>query len=149
MNKTGDWPSQGIMFLLTTDSDGSDVKLSNMAQFSIDLVYMDLRVMINTERPDLVQHFHIAARALLDINLIRFRYIARLSHWGGGEEEGILLVQIISTCLRCAGRNGGEVYQHPVQWTLFSGILRKQKKTVCSFQAQIFNPKPMKKFSWL
>ncbi len=47
-----------------------------------------------------------AARALLDINLIWFGYIARISQWEGG---GILLVQIISTCLRCAciGRGGG------------------------------------------
>jgi hypothetical protein len=57
---------------------------------------------------DLVQHFrlqgefHIGARALLDINFIWFGHIARLSRWGGG---GILLVQIITTCLRFALRN--------------------------------------------
>jgi hypothetical protein len=41
---------------------------------------------------------------MLDINLIWFGYIARLSQRGG---EGILLVQKISTCLRCAEEGGG------------------------------------------
>jgi hypothetical protein len=41
----------------------------------------------------------IGARVLLDINLIGFGYIASLFQWGGG---GILLIQIISTCLRSA-----------------------------------------------
>jgi hypothetical protein len=30
------------------------------------------------------ERVHIRARALLDINLIRFGYISRLSQWGGG-----------------------------------------------------------------
>jgi hypothetical protein len=42
---------------------------------------------------------HIGARALLDIELIWYGYIARLS---SGEEGDILLVQMISTCLRSA-----------------------------------------------
>ncbi len=42
---------------------------------------------------------HIGAGALLDINLIWFGHIARLSQWGGGD---ILLGQKISTCLRYA-----------------------------------------------
>ncbi len=47
----------------------------------------------------------IGAKALLDVNLIWFGFIARLSQCGGG---GILLVQMISTCLRCAyGKGGG------------------------------------------
>ncbi len=145
MNKTGDWPSQGIMFLLTTDSDGSNVKPSNIAQFSIDL-YGPQSNDIYRETTDLVQHFHIGARALLDINLIWFGYIARLSLWGGGYFARSNYLYLPSLCLE-EGR--GEVYQHPVLWTLFSGILRKQKRTVFSLQAQIFNPKPMKKFSWL
>ncbi len=40
---------------------------------------------------------------MLDINLICFGYIARLP---SGEEEGILLVQLISTCLRCTEEGG-------------------------------------------
>jgi hypothetical protein len=47
---------------------------------------------------------NIGAGALLDINCIWFYYIARISQLSGG---GILLIQIISTCLRCArGRWG-------------------------------------------
>jgi hypothetical protein len=48
---------------------------------------IDIEELLTTE---LVQHFspiggvHIGARALLDINLIEFGYIARLSRWGGG-----------------------------------------------------------------
>ncbi len=53
---------------------------------------------------------HIVARAVLDINSIWFGYRARLSQWGGG---GKLLVQMISTCLRC-GRGGGGGSEHPV-----------------------------------
>ncbi len=50
---------------------------------------------------------NIGAGALLDINLIWFDCIARISQCGGG---GILLIQIISTCLRCArGSRGGGV----------------------------------------
>ncbi len=53
---------------------------------------------------ELVQHFayrgvHICARALLELLLIWFGYIARLSQ---GEERYVLLVQMISTCLRGA-----------------------------------------------
>jgi len=52
-----------------------------------------LRVMIDIEElltTELVQHFspiggvHNSARALLDINLIWFGFIARLSRWGVG-----------------------------------------------------------------
>jgi hypothetical protein len=42
----------------------------------------------------------IGATALLDTKLKWFAYIAHLSQWGGG--GGILLVQMISTCLHSA-----------------------------------------------
>ncbi len=55
---------------------------------------------------ELVQHFRLKGefastqeRGVVDINFIWFGYIARLSQWGGGS---ILLVQMISTCLRSA-----------------------------------------------
>ncbi len=63
---------------------------------------------------DLVQHFffaHIGARVLIDINFICFGYIARHPS-GSGEQGGILLVQMISTCLRYAEE--GEGGQHHV-----------------------------------
>jgi hypothetical protein len=50
-------------------------------------------------RSSLIGGVHIGARAVLDINLIWLDSIARLSQWGGG---GALLVQMTSTCLRCA-----------------------------------------------
>jgi hypothetical protein len=46
---------------------------------------------------------HIGARALLDINVIWFGYIARLSRGGGG----ILLVQVISRYLPLFRLEGG------------------------------------------
>jgi hypothetical protein len=63
-----------------------------------------LRGMINLEGPlswfstFAYRGVHIAARALFDISVITFGFIACLTQRG---EEGILLVQIISTCLRC------------------------------------------------
>jgi hypothetical protein len=69
---------------------------------------------------------YIGARALLDISLIWFGYIARLSQWGGGGH--ILLVQMISTCLICASRKGrgastlwllGEQQQVWVWWWVY------------------------------
>ncbi len=55
---------------------------------------------------------HIGARALLDINLIWFGYIARLSQLGGG---GILLIQIITTCIAPLRGGGGGL--HSVIWS--------------------------------
>jgi hypothetical protein len=52
-----------------------------------------------------MEGLHISARAPHAINWIWFGYIARLFQWGGG--GGILLVQMISTGLRCAQRQGG------------------------------------------
>jgi hypothetical protein len=62
-----------------------------------------LREMIDLEA-------HIGVIALLDIHLIWFGYIARLSQWG---ERDVLLVQIISTCRHWL--RGGD--QHPVDVT--------------------------------
>jgi hypothetical protein len=56
----------------------------------------------------LIGRVHIDARALLDINLIWFGYIVRLSQWGG---EGILLVQMILAAV--VALRGGKG-QHPV-----------------------------------
>jgi hypothetical protein len=45
-------------------------------------------------------------------------YVVRLSQW---EEGGDFLVQIISTCLRCALRRGGGG-RHPVVLTFFDFV---------------------------
>ncbi len=47
---------------------------------------------------------HIGVRSMLDINLIWFGYTVRLSKW---RRRGILLVQMISTFLRCDYGGGG------------------------------------------
>ncbi len=54
--------------------------------------------------------YYAHRRKRADINLICFGYITRLSHAMG--RRGYLLVQMISTCLRCVLRGGGG--QHPV-----------------------------------
>ncbi len=59
----------------------------------------------------LIGGVHIGAIALLDINLIWFGYIARLSQWGGG---GYFPGSYHSTCLRCTWEKGGWGGQHPV-----------------------------------
>ncbi len=69
----------------------------------------------------LIGGFHIGVKALLDVNLIWFGYIARLSQLGGG---GYLHVQIISTCRRgLKGRGEGVgtlwFYHSPTPDSLF------------------------------
>ncbi len=102
--------------------------------------------MINTERPDLVQHFHIGARALLDINLIRFAISLAypISQWGeGGYFTRPNDFYLPSLCLE---EGWGGVSAPCAMDSLFWNFKETKKNSI---KAQIFIPKPMKEFSWL
>jgi len=74
----------------------------------------------------LIGEVYIGSRALLHINVIWFDYIARLSQRGAVGD--ILLVQMISTFLRCAYRKGGG--QHPVANSCFLSVYNKTTSIV-------------------
>jgi hypothetical protein len=65
----------------------------------------------------LIGGVHIGARALIDINLTGFAYIARLSHWGGG---GYFYLPSLSL------EGGGG--QHPV------GVCRRERGVLAEDQ---------------